>query len=231
MMKRVVCDETFPPPALQLFLGHEAGISSPRQQPSTYSSTRGLLKRYRNRRAKCFATTMVRLLLLPSSFNTPTHTTASMMKDYLDVNFYSIFPRRKTMQINSLLPSFWSSSTTLRIWHFIMLERQSLIRCSVLDLSSYIPRSPTAAGSVRCPTYGFLVSWRLCSSSTNSRTYTIAIHLIYLTSTSLIPLCFCVLVLFRATSFCVLVTYECEVRVWTMLINYTHLLIWYMQSV
>lgn len=45
-----------------------------------------------SRRAKCFTTTMVRLLLppLPPS-TTPTHTTASMMKDYLDVNFYSIF--------------------------------------------------------------------------------------------------------------------------------------------
>ena len=49
-------------------------ISSPRQQrqPSACSSTRRLLKRCRNRRAKCFTTTMVRLLLFPSQ-HTYTH--------------------------------------------------------------------------------------------------------------------------------------------------------------
>jgi hypothetical protein len=66
-MKRVVCDETFPHPATHFY-----------SNPQLASADRA-------------STPMVRFLLPPLSHSTHLHTTASMMKDYLDVNFYSIF--------------------------------------------------------------------------------------------------------------------------------------------
>jgi hypothetical protein len=91
MMKRVVCDETFPPLALQLFLDNKLHKLI-EQQPKHFALRQDILREdVETEEQKCFTTTMVRFLLPPLSFQ-HTHTPQLfMMKDYLDVNFYSIF--------------------------------------------------------------------------------------------------------------------------------------------
>jgi hypothetical protein len=94
MMKRVVCDETFPHPATHFYSNPQlASADRASTTPTKHLLFETKISREdcQNRRAKCFATPMVRFLLPPLSHSTHLHTTASMMKDYLDVNFYSIF--------------------------------------------------------------------------------------------------------------------------------------------
>jgi hypothetical protein len=86
MMKRVVCDETFP-----ILHCNFPGSRAQQHQPSTCSSTRDLTRRTQVEGQSASQQQWYVYYSLPFPYNTPTHTTASMMKDYLDVNFYSIF--------------------------------------------------------------------------------------------------------------------------------------------
>jgi hypothetical protein len=105
MMKRVVCDETFP-----LLHCNSSSTMKLHKLVETTTTTTNKHSALRRESYEKMSTSKSKVLHdnngTSSTPPLPTHTTASMMKDYLDVNFYSIFPRRKTMQINSLLPSF-----------------------------------------------------------------------------------------------------------------------------
>jgi hypothetical protein len=78
MMKRVVCDETFPHPALQLFLDNWLHkLIEQQHPPSTLLSDKtSYEKDFEIEEQKCFTTTMVRSLLLSPPKHTHTHTTA-----------------------------------------------------------------------------------------------------------------------------------------------------------
>jgi hypothetical protein len=93
MMKRVVCDVTSLPPSLLLV------------PAALFSSARcSILTKDTQSKRRVLPTTMVRQF--PSPPFTNIHTPAFMMKYYLDVNFYSTFPRAQNHADNSLLPSF-----------------------------------------------------------------------------------------------------------------------------
>jgi len=107
-MKRVVCDVTSPP-ALQLFSRVELHGADREKQLApkhllfdderSYEKdieVEGQALQYNNGTS----------FTPPFPSNIRTHTTASMMKYYLDVNFYSTFPRAQNHADNSLLPSF-----------------------------------------------------------------------------------------------------------------------------